>query len=130
MRVSKHGALCMFSSVEPHACLRACYPIFLRFERDIDFVVVVIVMPDPSTDQGGPLEYESGDEEVEPHATEAVLLEEGHEESEPNEHHHVDVLEHWNGKKVERSWNKTGIILRGIVIFRNFIDPLVRLVLK
>ena len=40
------------------------------------------------------LDGDDGDEHVERDGGEAVLLEEGHEEAEPDEDHHVHVLEH------------------------------------
>ena len=44
--------------------------------------------------QRGPLKDERRQQKVEPDAAEPVSLEEGHEEPEPDEHHHVDVLKH------------------------------------
>jgi len=44
--------------------------------------------------QRGPLQDEGCSEEVERNAAEPVPLEEGHEEAKPDEHHHVNVLEH------------------------------------
>ena len=40
------------------------------------------------------------DEHVEGDGGEAVLLEEGHEEAEADEDHHVHVLEHWGRKRL------------------------------
>lgn len=41
----------------------------------------------------GPLQSEGSDQEVESHAAETVALQEGHEEAEANEDHHVHILE-------------------------------------
>lgn len=41
----------------------------------------------------GPLQGEGGDQEVEAHAAEAIALQEGHEEAETDEDHHVNILE-------------------------------------
>lgn len=40
----------------------------------------------------GPLQGEGRDQEVEAHAAEAVALQEGHEEAETDEDHHVHIL--------------------------------------
>lgn len=40
----------------------------------------------------GPLQGEGGDQEVEAHAAEAIALQEGHEEAETDEDHHVNIL--------------------------------------
>ena len=44
------------------------------------------------------LDGDDCDEHVERDGGEAVLLQEGHEEAEPDEDHHVHVLEHWGGR--------------------------------
>lgn len=54
----------------------------------------------------GPLQREGGDQEVEAHAAEAVALQEGHEEAEANEDHHVHVLETCTKKKNKKPWAK------------------------
>lgn len=54
----------------------------------------------------GPLQREGGDQEVEAHAAEAVALQEGHEEAEANEDHHMHVLETWTKKKSKKPWAK------------------------
>lgn len=43
--------------------------------------------------QRGPLQGEGRDQKVEPHAAEAISLQEGHEEAETDEDHHVHILE-------------------------------------
>ncbi len=45
--------------------------------------------------EGGPLEDDGGDQEVYSHGAVAVLLQEGHQEAEADEHHDVDILEHY-----------------------------------
>lgn len=51
-------------------------------------------MPDALHEEA-PLQAEGGQEQVDAHAAEPVLLEEGHEETEADEDHDVDVLKHW-----------------------------------
>lgn len=46
----------------------------------------------------GPLQRESSNQEVESHATETIALQEGHEEAEANEDHHMHILETWKQK--------------------------------
>lgn len=41
----------------------------------------------------GPLQRKGGNQEVESHAAETVALQEGHEEAEANEDHHMYILE-------------------------------------
>ena len=52
-------------------------------------------------DESVDLDGEGGTDHVEGHGGEAVLLEEGHEEAEPDEDHHVHVLKHCNGTKIK-----------------------------
>ena len=47
-----------------------------------------------ATEQHGPLDHKRGNEHVEADAAVAVLAQEGHEEAEADEDHHVHVLEH------------------------------------
>ena len=51
-------------------------------------------MKDPTAGERRPLDDEGADEKVERDAAEAVSFEEGHQKAEPDEHHHVYVLEH------------------------------------
>lgn len=51
------------------------------------------------TEEDVPLDYESSNDHIEPNTREPIALEERHEEAEPNEDHHVDVLEHCNERK-------------------------------
>lgn len=50
---------------------------------------------EPALHEQSPLDPESSDQEVEPHAAEAVTLQEGHEETKSNKDHHMHVLEAW-----------------------------------
>lgn len=52
----------------------------------------------PSIDEGGPLQDQCWDEHVVPDCPEAVPLQEGHQEAETDEDHHMDVLEDWKRK--------------------------------
>lgn len=58
---------------------------------DVDLAPVHAV--EEALHQSGPLQRKSCDQEVEAHATEAVALQEGHEEAKPDEDHHVNILE-------------------------------------
>lgn len=42
-----------------------------------------------------PLKAQSSEKEVETNATEAILLQEGHEEAKPNKYHDMHILEYW-----------------------------------
>lgn len=44
--------------------------------------------------QGGPLQHDRRDQEIERDGAVTVLLQEGHQEAETNEHHYVHILEH------------------------------------
>lgn len=48
---------------------------------------------EPALHEQRPLDTESSDQEVESDTAEAVTLQEGHEETESNEDHHMHVLE-------------------------------------
>ena len=55
---------------------------------------------EPALHEQSPLNTEGSHQEAEAHSTEAVALQEGHEEAEPNEDHDVHVLETWEkGRK-------------------------------
>lgn len=41
-----------------------------------------------------PLDHEGGQQQVEAYCAVPVPLQEGHQEAEPDENHHMDVLEH------------------------------------
>ncbi len=44
--------------------------------------------------EGGPLQRDGGDQEIQRHGAVAVLLQERHQEAETDEDHDVDILEH------------------------------------
>ena len=56
---------------------------------------VLVVKVEEADDERGPLDADDGDEHVERHRGQTVLLQERHEEPEADEDHHVHVLEHW-----------------------------------
>lgn len=58
---------------------------------DVDLASVHAV--EEALHQRGPLQGKRCDQEVEAHATEAVLLQKGHEEAETDEDHHMNILE-------------------------------------
>ena len=62
--------------------------------EDVDLDLAVRQVPEALGEQT-PLQAEGGQQQVSSHAAEAVPLQEGHEEAEADEYHHVDILEHW-----------------------------------
>lgn len=54
-----------------------------------------------TVDEDGPLEAEGGYHKVETHRTEAITLQEHHQEAEADEDHNVDILEHWKEREGE-----------------------------
>lgn len=46
-----------------------------------------------------PLKAQSSEKEVETNTSEAILLQEGHEEAKTNEYHDVHILEYWKRGK-------------------------------
>ena len=62
----------------------------------MDLAVLGFAHVEEAGHEGGPLEDERRDEEVDPNRSKPVPLQEGHEEPETNKDHHVDILEHWN----------------------------------
>ena len=56
---------------------------------------VLTVEVEEAVDEGEDLDGEGGADHVEGDGGQAVLLQEGHQETKTNEDHHVDVLEHW-----------------------------------
>ncbi len=50
----------------------------------------------PALYKHGPLEHKSGQDEVEPNGTVAVLFQECHQKSEADKHHTVHIHEHFN----------------------------------
>lgn len=51
-----------------------------------------------------PLKAQSCKEEVETHTTEAIFLQEGHEEAKPNKYHNMHILEYWKREEVKKSF--------------------------
>ncbi len=49
--------------------------------------------------EGGPLKDDGGDQKKDSHCAVAVLLQKGHQEAETDEHHDVDILEHYAKQK-------------------------------
>ena len=62
-------------------------------QAQLDLAAVADVR-EPPVHQQRPLYDVDGEEKVEAHRAEAVTLEEGHQEAEPDQHHDVHVLEH------------------------------------
>ncbi len=67
----------------------------LPLYSNVDFSGGVVEGVEPALHKKSPLKTERGDQEVEAHAAEAVAFQEGHEETESNKDHDVDVLETW-----------------------------------
>jgi hypothetical protein len=63
-----------------------------RFQADPDFSVF---HREESSAEDGPLDHQGGQEQVESYRTVTIPLQEGHQEAETDEDHHVDVLKHW-----------------------------------
>lgn len=57
---------------------------------------------EPALHEKSPLETEGRNQEVEAHTTEAVALQEGHEEAESNKNHDMDILEAWREFRTQR----------------------------
>lgn len=53
--------------------------------------------------QSAPLEAQSSNQQVDAHTTEAIFLQEGHEEAKPNKYHNMDILEYCKRAKGEIS---------------------------
>lgn len=70
----------------------------------MDFAIVKGV--EKSLDEDRPLEGKSSDQKIESHPTEAVALQEGHQEAEAEENHDVDVLEACRGRRGQVSRRK------------------------
>ena len=65
---------------------------------------MLVVHVEEPYDERGPLQRDDRAHHVERDRGEAVLLQEGHQETEADEDHHVDVLEHWRKKGNIESW--------------------------
>lgn len=64
----------------------------LLFNSYFDLSISVVQGVEPALHQQRPLEAEGSDKEVETHSTEAVPLQECHQEAKSNEDHHMDIL--------------------------------------
>lgn len=74
-----------------HRSVHTCQVHTLPLHADVDLASVHAV--EEALHERGPLQGEGCDQEVEAHAAEAVSLQEGHEEAETDEDHHVHILE-------------------------------------
>lgn len=74
----------------------------LPFHSDCNFSGSRVEGVEPALHEKSPLQTEGGDQEVEAHTTEAVAFQKGHEESESNKDHDVDVLEAFKEETAER----------------------------
>lgn len=75
---------------------------FSPLHSDGDLASVRVQGVEPALHEQSPLQAEGGDQEVEAHAAKTVALQEGHEESKPNEDHDMDVLETCRVRERER----------------------------
>ena len=71
------------------------WPTALRFNIKDDTSTMLIHM-EKSRHECSPLDDEGGYQHVEPHTAQTIALHVRHQETKPNEYHHVDILEHWN----------------------------------
>lgn len=79
-------------SNKAYTCLYMTRVIFhVPQHPDVDLAFMHAV--EEALHERGPLQREGRNQEVEAHAAEAVALQEGHEEAETDEDHHVHVLE-------------------------------------
>lgn len=91
----QHASGCRPALLRPAHCV--CVHSYMRtvfalpLHPDVDLASVHTV--EEALHERGPLQGEGCDQEVEAHAAEAVALQEGHEEAEADEDHHVHVLE-------------------------------------
>lgn len=69
--------------------------LYLRLYTELDMLVSLRVnLVETSRHDGTPLSYKSSDEEVVADRTIAILLQEGHQESETDIDHDMNILEH------------------------------------
>lgn len=61
-----------------------------------------------ATCDGRPLDGKGGHQQVETHTAVAIATEEGHEKTEPNKYHDMDILKDWRGEGGERGYDKVG----------------------
>ena len=66
---------------------------FFNLLDDVDLYLAVVHVQE-AAHQERPLEDEGGNQHVQAHGAIAVTLQERHQETEANEDHHVDILEH------------------------------------
>ena len=72
---------------------------YVRLYAKFDVVVSLGVnLVEAAWHDGSPLCNESGDEEVVPHSTKTILLQEGHQKAETDVEHDMDILEHCKDK--------------------------------
>lgn len=63
---------------------------------------------EPALHEKSPLQTKGTDQEVEAHTAEAVAFQEGHEETESNKDHDVDILEAWREEDGHTLFNERG----------------------
>lgn len=73
-----------------------CIQRYSLFDSNVKFLSVVM---QESLHNRAPLKAQSSEKEVETDTTEAILLQEGHEEAKPNEYHDMHILEYWKRGK-------------------------------
>ena len=71
--------------------------------RDCVLLAFVVVEMQEAGDQDMPLDAECRHQEVEGHSREAILFQEGHQETEANKDHHVDILETYEATFISRA---------------------------
>lgn len=82
-----------------------CIQRYSLFDSNVKFLSIVM---QESLHNRAPLKAQSSEKEVETDTTEAILLQEGHEEAKPNEYHDMHILEYWKEerKKTKKLWRK------------------------
>lgn len=90
-----HDFLLLVTFIQNYMGFRS---INLLFNSYFDLSISVVQGVEPALHQQRPLEAEGCDEEVETHSTEAVPLQECHQEAKSNEDHHMDILKTWRKK--------------------------------
>lgn len=76
-----------------------CIQRYSLFDSNVKFLSVVM---QESLHNRAPLKAQSSEKEVETDTTEAILLQEGHEEAKPNEYHDMHILEYWKRGKEKK----------------------------
>lgn len=73
---------------------------YIRLYAEFDmFVSLRVNLVETSRHDGTPLSHESGDEEVVADCTEAIFLQEGHQEAKADIDHDMNILEHCEKKR-------------------------------